>query len=47
LLNDAQHPGKDANSLHVALKTGTALAFQQALKSDGRLKLDAVSERDY
>jgi len=47
LLTDVQHPGKDANSLHVVLKPGTAVAFQQALKSDGRLKLDAVSERDY
>ena len=47
LLTDAQSPGKDTNSLHVVLKPGTAEAFQQALKSDSRLKVDAISERDY
>ena len=47
LLTDAQHPGKDANSLHIVLKPGTADSFQNALKSDSRLKVDAISERDY
>ena len=44
---DAQHNGEDTNSLHVVLKPGMSETFQQALKSDGRLKLDALSERDY
>ncbi len=44
---DAQHNGEDTNALHVVLKPGTSAAFQQALKSDGRLKLDAISEHDY
>ena len=47
LLADAQHPGKDANSLHVVLKPGAAASLQQAVQTDGRLKLDAASERDY
>jgi len=47
LLTDAQHPGKDANSLHIVLKPATADSFQNALKSDSRLKVDAISERDY
>jgi putative ABC transport system permease protein len=47
LLTDAQHNGRDTNSLHVVLKPGTAEAFQDALKNDGRLKIDAVAERDY
>jgi putative ABC transport system permease protein len=47
LLTDAQNHDKDANSLHIVLKPGTATAFQEAIKSDGRLKLDAMTERDY
>ena len=44
---DAQHNGEDTNSLHVVLKPGTSGAFQQALRNDGRLNLDTISERDY
>lgn len=44
---DAQHSGEDTNSLHVVLKPGMSQAFQQALKNDGRLKLDALAESDY
>jgi putative ABC transport system permease protein len=44
---DMQHNASDTNSLHVVLKPGTAQAFQDALKNDGRLKIDAVAERDY
>jgi ABC-type antimicrobial peptide transport system permease subunit len=47
LLTDFHSNGSDTNSLHVVLKPGTAQAFQDALKSDGRLKIDAVAERDY
>jgi len=47
LLIDAKHNGKDTNSIHVVLKPGTSEAFQNALKNDGRLKLDAITERDY
>jgi putative ABC transport system permease protein len=47
LLIDAKHNGKDTNSIHVVLKPGTSEAFQNALKNDGRLKLDAMTERDY
>ena len=44
---DAQHNGEDTNSLHLVLKPGASQAFQQALRNDGRLKLDALAERDY
>jgi putative ABC transport system permease protein len=48
LRTDVRYQGQDTNSLHVVLKPGTsAEAFQQALKNDGRLKLDALTERDY
>ena len=47
LLTDAKHNGRDTNSLHLVLKPGASEAFQQALKNDGRLKIDAVAERDY
>jgi hypothetical protein len=47
LRTDAQHNGEDTNSLHLVLKSGASQAFQQALKNDGRLKLDALAERDY
>ncbi|HZC45544.1 MAG TPA: FtsX-like permease family protein, partial [Candidatus Acidoferrum sp.] len=47
LLTDAQSPGKDTNSLHVVLKPGASGALQQAIKSDGRLKIDAIPERQY
>jgi len=48
LLSDVQYKGgQDANSVHLVLKPGTSAAFQQALKNDGRLKLDAMTERDY
>ena len=44
---DAQHQGRDTNSIHVALKAGTGQAFAQALKKDGRLELDAITEAQY
>jgi putative ABC transport system permease protein len=47
LRTDAQHNGEDTNSLHLVLKPGASQAFQQALRNDGRLKLDALAERDY
>ena len=47
LKTDARYNGEDTNSLHVVLKTGMSQAFQEALKSDGRLKIDALAERDY
>ena len=48
LRSDVQYKGgQDTNSLHVVLKPGMSTSFQQALKSDGRLKLDAVTELDY
>ncbi|HVN27760.1 MAG TPA: ABC transporter permease [Candidatus Binataceae bacterium] len=48
LRSDVQYKGgEDTNSLHVVLKPGMSEAFVQALQSDGRLKLDAMSERDY
>ena len=48
LMSDVHYTGgQDTNSLHVVLKPGTAASFEQALKNDGRLKLDAFTERDY
>jgi putative ABC transport system permease protein len=47
LRTDVKYNAQDTNSLHVVLKPGTSAAFQQALKNDGRLKLDALTERDY
>jgi putative ABC transport system permease protein len=47
LRTDVKYNGQDTNSLHVVLKPGSSAAFQQALKNDGRLKLDALTERDY
>jgi putative ABC transport system permease protein len=47
LLADFQAKAQNANSLHVVLKPGMAAPFQQAIKSDGRLQLDAMTERDY
>ena len=47
LLTDAQSPGRNTNSLHVVLKPGRSAAFMQAIKSDGRLKIDAIPEREY
>jgi putative ABC transport system permease protein len=47
LRSDAQHKGEDTNSIHLVLKPGMRESFQQALKSDGRLKLDALAEREY
>jgi putative ABC transport system permease protein len=37
----------DDTVLHVMLKPGTEAAFQQAIKSDGRLRLDAIAEPAY
>jgi ABC-type antimicrobial peptide transport system permease subunit len=42
-----KNPDQGANSIHVVLKAGSGDAFQQALKKDGRLLLDAVTEADY
>ncbi|HLI80801.1 MAG TPA: ABC transporter permease [Candidatus Binataceae bacterium] len=47
LLTDARQTQQDTNSLHVVLKPGTSAAFAQAVKSDGRLKLEAFTEHDY
>jgi putative ABC transport system permease protein len=47
LLTDARNNHQDTNSLHVVLKPAMSTAFAQAIKSDGRLKLDAFSEHDY
>jgi putative ABC transport system permease protein len=44
---DAKHEAQDTNSLYLVLKPGTAEAFKQAIKGDGRLKLDAYTEHDY
>jgi putative ABC transport system permease protein len=42
-----RHWTESAGSLHIVLKPGSAEAFQEALKSDGRLKVDVISEADY
>jgi putative ABC transport system permease protein len=47
LLTDARNTRQDTNSLHVVLKPGMSAAFVEALKSDGRLKIDALTEREY
>jgi hypothetical protein len=47
LLADAQNKNQDTNSIHVVLKPGMSVSFLQALQKDGRLKLDALTERDY
>jgi putative ABC transport system permease protein len=47
LLTDARNTHQDTNSLYVVLKPGTSAAFAQAIKSDGRLKIDAYTEHDY
>ena len=47
LLTDAQDPNQDTNSLHVVLKPGMSPSFLQALQNDGRLKVQALTERDY
>jgi putative ABC transport system permease protein len=44
---DSQSKSDDIESLHVALKPGSGPAFADALKKDGRLALDAVTEKDY
>jgi putative ABC transport system permease protein len=45
-LKTARH-WSDDTALHIVLKPGTAEAFQQAIKNDGRLRLDAISEPSY
>src|ERR1700676_2464580 len=42
-----KHWQSNANALHVVLKPGTGEAFKQALKSDGRLTIDPITESDY
>ena len=42
-----QNRDQGTNSIHVVLKPASGDAFQQALKSDGRLPLDAITETDY
>lgn len=37
----------DDTALHVVLKPGSAAAFQQSIRNDGRLRLDAISETSY
>lgn len=47
LLVDGTYQSDIANSLHVVLMPGTADAFKLALKSEGGLNLDVLSESDY
>lgn len=47
LSTDAGNKHQDTNSLYVVLKPATSAPFAQAIKSDGRLKLDAFTEHDY
>jgi len=47
LMTDARNTRQDTNSLYLVLKPGTSSAFAQAIKNDGRLKLDAYTEHDY
>jgi putative ABC transport system permease protein len=47
LLTDMGNNRQNTNSLYVVLKPATSVAFTQAIKSDGRLKLDAYTEHDY
>ncbi|MDO8432546.1 MAG: FtsX-like permease family protein [Candidatus Binatus sp.] len=42
-----QNRDQGANSIHVVLKPASSDSFQQALKSDGRMPLDAITETDY
>jgi putative ABC transport system permease protein len=42
-----KHWQPNGNSLHVVLKPGTAQTFVQALKADGRLTIDPITEADY
>ena len=47
-LRNARHwSAGGAASLHLVLNPGTAAAFQQAVKSDGRFTLDSESETEY
>src|SRR5262249_47024912 len=47
LLTDARNPNQDTNSLNVVLKAGMSAPFLQALQNDGRLKVVALTEREY
>ncbi len=46
-LLDSKRWPRNANSLHVVLKPGSGEAFRQALKADGRIRLDEITESDY
>jgi len=47
LKTDAQARNMDTDSVHVMLRPGSADPFNAALKSDGRLSLQTLTERDY
>jgi putative ABC transport system permease protein len=47
LKSDYQTTNKNANSLHVVLRPGSSAAFTPAIKNDGRLPLDAITEAQY
>lgn len=47
LKTDAQARDMDTNSVHVVIRPGLGSAFAQALKSDGRVKLRVMSEKEY
>jgi putative ABC transport system permease protein len=44
---DARNKTADTNSLHAVLKPGLADSFKDAIKKDGRLPLDSLTEADY
>ena len=47
LKTDAQARTMDTNAVHVILKPGTEDSFNAALKNDGRLSLQAMTEKQY
>jgi putative ABC transport system permease protein len=47
LLTDAQDTRQDTNSIHLVLKPGTSAAFIDAIRNDGRLRLDPMTEHEY
>jgi putative ABC transport system permease protein len=46
-LTAGRNTRQDTNSLYVVLKPGMSAAFVEALKKDRRLKLDALTGREY
>ncbi|HEY6419538.1 MAG TPA: FtsX-like permease family protein [Candidatus Binataceae bacterium] len=47
LINDRHWDAGGAGSLHLVLNPGTAGEFAQAIKADGRVKLEAETETEY